>query len=203
MRRFLALAAIIFACARCVPAIEHKDPADPEAQLATVRRIFVEQLGGGQTSDQMRDMIISALQNSGLFVITENKERADAVLRGSSDDHIFTEDHNTSDSVGLHANTGSSSGSRSALGSGVNESQNVGAGISQNESTRIQERKHEAAASMRLVDTDGDVIWSTTQESNGGKFRGAMADVADRIARQLIADTRKSRARPAVTHAGN
>jgi len=41
---------------------------------------------------------------------------------------------------------------------------------------------------VRLVNKDGDVIWSTTQESNGAKFRGASADVADKITRQLTAD---------------
>ena len=49
---------------------------------------------------------------------------------------------------------------------------------------------------MRLVNADGDVIWSTTQESNGGKFRGAMADVADKIARKLMDETRKAESRP-------
>lgn len=184
---------------RDAPAIERKEPPDPQTELATIRRIYVDQLGGGQTSDQMRDMIISALQNSGLFVVTENKDRADALLKGSSDEHIFTEKHDTSDSIGVHANTGSSSGSRSTFGIGSNESHSAGAGVSENESSHIQERKHEAAASVRLIDPDGDVIWSTTQESNGAKFRGAMADVADRIARQLITDAKKARARPAPT----
>jgi len=46
---------------------------------------------------------------------------------------------------------------------------------------------------VRLVNLDGDVIWSTTQESNGAKFRGAMADVADKIARKLIDETKKAR----------
>jgi hypothetical protein len=44
------------------------------------------------------------------------------------------------------------------------------------------------------VNCEGDVIWSTTQESTGAKFHGAMADVADKIARQLIEDVRKAKA---------
>ena len=48
--------------------------------------------------------------------------------------------------------------------------------------------RHEAIASVRLVNKDGDVIWSTTQESNGAKFRGASADVADKITKQLVVD---------------
>jgi hypothetical protein len=54
-----------------------------------------------------------------------------------------------------------------------------------------QERKHEASASVRLVNRDGDVIWSTIQESQGAKFRSAAADVAERIGRQLAADYAK------------
>src|SRR5882757_5288322 len=81
------------------------DPPPPS--LATVKRVFVEQLGGGHTSDQMRDMIIAAIQNSGLFVITENEQKADAIVKGSADDRVFTEEHNTSDSLGVHADTSS------------------------------------------------------------------------------------------------
>jgi hypothetical protein len=37
------------------------------------------------------------------------------------------------------------------------------------------------------------VVWSTTQESTGAKFRGASADVADRITRQLVSDYERVR----------
>jgi hypothetical protein len=75
----------------------------------------------------------------------------------------------------------------------VTSNTSLGAGVNENESSRIQERRHEANASVRLVDKDGDILWSTTQESPGGKFRGAMADVADKVARNLIEQTRKVR----------
>jgi predicted Zn-dependent protease len=174
------------------------EPEPPPGSLATVKRVFVEQLGGGQTSDQMRDMIIAAIQNSGLFVITENEQRADAIIKGSADDHIFTEEHNTSDSIGVHANSATGSSSGNQMAGSVSSHRSVGTGISDTESSHIQDRRHEASASIRLVVGDGDVIWSTTQESGGGKFRGAMADVADKIIRQLTADVRKAR-QPAVT----
>jgi hypothetical protein len=35
------------------------------------------------------------------------------------------------------------------------------------------------------------VMWSTTQESNGAKFRGASADVADKITRQLVMEVER------------
>jgi len=63
--------------------------------------------------------------------------------------------------------------------------------VGENESTKIKERKHEAMATVRLVNKDGDVMWSTTQESNGAKFRGASADVADKITKQLTADVER------------
>ena len=164
----------------------------PEAALADVKRVYVDQLGGGKTSDQFRDMLISAIQSTGLFALTENPERADATLRGSGDDLIFNEDHNTSDSIGVHANAGGGSSSRS-LNSGVSSNATTGIGVTDSENSKISERHHEATGSVRLVSKDGDVIWSTTQESNGGKFRSAMADVADKIVRQLADETRKMR----------
>jgi hypothetical protein len=166
----------------------------PEVTLAKVRRIYVDQLGGGKESDQLRDMVIAALQNAGMFVITENPDRADAALKGSGDDKVFTEQHNTSDSIGFH--TADASGTHNAVSIGTSSSSNksLSAGINESESSHIQERRHEAQASVRLVTTEGDVIWSTTQESNGAKFRGAMADVADKIAQRLIEETRKARA---------
>src|SRR6476646_9991702 len=75
-------------------------------QLLTVRRVFVDRLSGGETATQMRDMIVSSLQNARLFVITENQERADAVLRGSAEDLVFTDEHSSSDSVHAQANFG-------------------------------------------------------------------------------------------------
>jgi len=168
---------------------------EPEAApgLSRVKRIFIEPLGGGSESAQMRDMIIAALQNSRIFLITDNVDRADAVLRGSSDDKVFTDEHNSSESIGLHASSGGGSSSNNATGIGTSSHQNAGGGITDSETSHIRERRHEASASIRLIDANGDVIWSTTQESTGGKFRGAMADVADKLARQLVDDTRKAR----------
>lgn len=179
----------------------------PEAALADVKRVYVDQLGGGKTSDQFRDMLIAAIQSTGLFVLTENPDRADATLRGSGDDLIFNEEHNTSDSIGVHANAGTGSSSRS-LNSGVSSNATTGIGVNDSENSKITERHHEATGSVRLVSKDGDVIWSTTQESNGGKFRSAMADVADKIVRQLADETHKMRDLAATTrdsgpHASN
>jgi hypothetical protein len=188
-----ALVLMAFGCLACGCLAAGADPEPVEPSLAHVKRIYIEPLGGGEGSGQMRDMIITALQNSKLFVITDSMERADATLRGSADDKIYTEEHTSSDSIGIHATSGSGTSQNNATGIGTSSRKNTGAGVTDSESSHSNERRHEASASIRLVDSNGDVIWSTTQESAGGKFRGAMADVADKIARQLLEDTRKAR----------
>jgi predicted Zn-dependent protease len=170
------------------------EPAAPA--LLRVRRVYVEQLGGGAQSDQLRDMIIAALQNAKIFLLTDNPDRADAILRGSADDRVFNEDHTSSDSVGIRASVGTGTTNRVASVGSSSSRLNASSGITDSESSHEVERHHEASASLRLVDTEGDIIWSTTQESGGGKFRGAMADVADKVARQLAEDTRKARDAP-------
>jgi hypothetical protein len=66
-------------------------------------------------------------------------------------------------------------------------------GVGESESSHSTERRHEASASVRLVNKEGDVIWSTTEESTGAKFRGASADVADKITRSLKEDFVRAR----------
>jgi hypothetical protein len=48
-------------------------------------------------------------------------------------------------------------------------------------------------AAVRLVNKEGDIVWSTTKESSGGKFRGASTDVAEKIVRQLVEDLQTAR----------
>lgn len=163
------------------------DDTEGLKQLIDIRRVYVDALTGGAAADQMRDLIITSLQGSKLFVITENVERADAVLRGTADDRVFTDTFSSSDGIRAMTSIGAgrsgtqrTTGTRGGTGASVS--------VSDRESTQIKERKHEAMASLRLVNKDGDVIWSTTQESLGAKFRGASADVADKVTKQLAAD---------------
>lgn len=165
-------------------------------QLLRVRRLHIEALTGGEAANQIRDMIISAIQSAGLFAITENAERADAFLRGTAEDLVFNEQFQSSESLGVRS--GFSAG-RGAVAGRNSERAAGNVGISHDENVRIQERKHEAVAAVRIVNKDGDVLWSTTQESLGAKFRGASADVADKITRQLRADLDKARKLPVRT----
>jgi hypothetical protein len=166
-------------------------PADTQP-LLKIRRIYVDRLTGSEAAAQIRDMIINALQAAGPFVITENQDRADAMLKGSAEDLVFTDSFQSSDGISARASIG---GSTSGGGAGTQRG-SLSMGVGQDESTKINERKHEAMAAVRLIDKDGDVIWATTQESLGAKFRGASADVADKVVKQLLADIEKSRRPP-------
>src|SRR4051794_3651519 len=165
--------------------------------ILNVRRVYVDRLTG-ENSSSVRDMIINAIQSAGAFRITEDADKADAVLRGSADDQIFNDQFQSSEGVHAGASIGSAYGTSK---SGVPR---LSATVGDNESVHTNERKHEATAAVRLVTKDGDVIWSTTQESQGGKFKGAASDVADRVVRQLMADMERAHrpsAAPATTPA--
>jgi hypothetical protein len=155
-------------------------------QLLGIRRVYVDRLTGGETAAQMREILISSLEGTKLFILTENQERADAVLHGGAEDLVFTEVHNSSDSLNAHSNfgTGTTRYQRGASG---------GLGIGDSDTEHSSERRHEAIAAVRLVNKDGDVIWSTTQESLGAKFRGSSADVAEKIISKLKEDFDRAR----------
>jgi len=165
------------------------DPIEENAlrQLLVIRRVYVDRLTGGETAAQMRELLVSSLDSAKLFVITENQERADAILRGGAEDLIFTDSRASSEGINVRATAGSGRNSRSTGGF------NAGVGIGEQESNRSDERKHEAVAAVRLINKEGDVIWSTTQESQGGKFRRASTDVADRITKKLVEDFERAK----------
>jgi hypothetical protein len=160
-----------------------QSPDELPAQLLRVKRVYVDRLTGGETAAQMRDLLIGSLQSSKLFIVTENSDRADAFVRGAAEDLIYTDAFSSSESVNGRGTISDIIGSgRSRSGKLLSQ------GAGESDSMSVHERKHEAIATVRLVNKDGDVMWSTTQESNGAKFRGASADVADKITKQLSAD---------------
>lgn len=162
---------------------------DPAAQLVVIRRVYVDKFSGGESAAQVRDMIIASLQRSKLVVVTENAEKADAVMRGSAEDVVYVEVFQSSEGVSGRLSLGTGRGTSTR----TREYSNSGVSLGENESVRQQERKHEAVASVRLVSKDGDVVWATTQESQGAKFLGAGADVAEKITKQLGQDMERQR----------
>ncbi len=181
------------AAAQAAPDDDLSPEQASQAAFAKVRRIYVDILTGGESALRIRDLLMSGIQASKLFIVTEEEDKADAVLKGAGRDEAFTETHQSSDSINARTqmNLASSSGGPIERSS---ESKGAGMGVGESENSRIEERKHEALATVRLVNKDGDVIWSATEESLGAKFAGASVDVVERITKKLAADYRRAKA---------
>src|SRR6266568_1509473 len=97
-------------------------------QLLQLRRVYVDHLTGGETAAQMRDILLSSLEGSKLFVLTENPERADATLKGAAEDLVFTEVHSSSDNLNARTNFGTGRANNTSRG------MNAGIGVGESES---------------------------------------------------------------------
>jgi hypothetical protein len=144
--------------------VSSKVPASTE--LLKVKRIYVDSFGDDTVSKEMQSILVVALVASKRFIVTENRERADATLRGVALERTHQE---------LHAFNDSTVAGRSAI----------------SDSSASTETTEKARISLRLINPDGDVIWTTTQESKGAKYKGASADVADMCVKQLMRDVAK------------
>ena len=150
-------------------------------QLLKIERIHVDPLNGAG-SEPLRDLLIGSLQRAGVFAIVENEERADAYLRGAAEDLVYSDYYRSREGLNVRG-----SGSASERESGESQYFSGSFGIGETEAISRRERKHDAMAAVRLVLRNGDVIWSTTKESAGAKYKGAAADVADKVAKELDA----------------
>jgi len=166
------------------------------AQLTKVRRIYVDILTGGDSALKIRDLLMSSIQASKLFIVTEEEDKADAVLKGAGHDEVFTDSFQSSDNINAHSQLSLALGSNSSstVNQRYSDRNNISFGAGESESRKTEERRHEAIATVRLVNKDGDVIWSATEESLGAKFVGASVDVVEKITKKLSADYRRAKA---------
>lgn len=165
---------------------------DLPQDLPSIKRVYVDRLVGNESADQIRELIVASLHKSKLFVVTEDAERADAILKGAADEQIFIDQFQSSDGANMRTLIGA--GTRSTGITGL-AARSLSMTAGDNEVVNIRERKHEALATVRLVSRAGDVIWSTTQESQGGKLRGAAADVVEKVTRRLVEDMAQAKGR--------
>lgn len=174
------------------------DPApvlDKSKALSKVRRIYVESFGTTEAAQQLQAMVIDSLTESKRITVTEDKSKADAILKGFGGEKSSQEVHAYGSGTAVGTAAGGHSGSISGSNGSFSGSHSGGfvsraAGI--DDSSVNTETIDSAKASVRLVNTDGDVIWSSTEESKGAKYKGASADVADKIVKQLIRDMEKA-----------
>jgi hypothetical protein len=179
------------------PSVETSQKAE-QSRLLTIKRIYVDFFGDDAISKQTQAMMISAVTASKRFIITENKEKADAILRGSALETTSQELHALNDKTAVSSAAGAHSGSVSGSWvngtgtlSGSSSGGFVARGAAIDDSTASTETIDHARVAVRLVSADGDVIWATTKESRGAKYKGATADVADMVMKQLLRDIEK------------
>ena len=171
---------------------------DLDGKLLRVKRIYVDNFGDDLISKQIQAMVINSLSESKRFIITENKEKADAVLKGTALEKTSQEFHGTSEGTGVASAAGGHHGSVSGSfvnGSGTVSGSSSGSFAAQaariDDSVATTETINNARVAVRLVDKDGDVIWTSSQESTGAKYKGASADVADQVVKKLLRDLEK------------
>ena len=173
---------------------------DPEiaAKLLKVKRIYIESFGDDAISKQLQAMVIDAITQSKRFIVTENKDKADAILKGTGLEKTSQELHAIGEATNVAAASGgehgsingsvvNGNGSISGSSSGGFVARQLGTADSQASTETIDD----ARLAVRLVSSDGDVIWTATKESKGAKYKGASADVADQIVKQLLWDLDK------------
>jgi len=170
-------------------------PADTNAELDNellkVKRIYVESFGDDKISKQLQAMVINALSESKRFIVTENKDKADAVMKGSALEKTSQELHAIGEGTNVATAAGGESGSFSGNANGVSGSHSGGfaaRALGESDSQASTETINDARVAVRLVVPNGDVVWTSTEESTGGKYKGASADVADQVVKQLIRD---------------
>src|SRR5258708_11614599 len=96
---------LMLAAPLVAPTVADDKPAPEDetaGQLAKVRRIYVDILTGGDTALQIRDLLMTSLQRSKQFIITENEDKADAILKGAGEDEVDTDNFQSSEGINAH-----------------------------------------------------------------------------------------------------
>lgn len=135
-------------------------------QLLQVKRICVHNFGGDTLGFQVQEMIIAKLYAAKRFSLTEDCERADYVLKGSVTERDETTQQSESEGVaGIHTSNSST------------------------------QRKQQSVITLRLVDKDGEILWATSEESSGGKTKGAIGMAVQQAVRQLLREIERAEKR--------
>jgi len=146
--------------------------------LLTAKRVYVESFGEDQIDKSLQAMVVDAIRSTKRFIVTENKDKADLFLKGTALEKTSQELHALGSAVtvaGASANRHAASAHQASTADSQTNTETI----------------NDARASVRLVSKDGDVVWSTTQESTGAKYKGSTADVAGKIVKQLLRDIAK------------
>ena len=163
--------------------------SDPifDPRILQVKRVCIEKLGEDVLGKQVQEIVIAKLFEAKRFSLTENCERADFTLKGSvtqRSDHAFRSESEGVSAGNAEVGAAASSGSAVVVG--------AGASVSGHESLSSSETKEHAVVTLRLTNREGDILWAISQESTGGKTKGAIGDAAERAVRRLLRDIERA-----------
>ncbi len=177
--------------------------AEAAGRLVGLKRIYVDSFGDDNVARQLQAMVIDALTASKRFIVTENKDKAEAILKGSALEKTSQEFHALGEGAAAATAAGDHSGSVSGTisdGTGTISGSHRGGfaarAAAAEDSVASTETINDAQLAVRLVAPDGDVIWTTTQESKFSKYKSASADVAERVVKQLLHDLERLQKKP-------
>jgi len=106
---------------QAVPSAPKNADLDDPQILLKVKRIYVESFGEDVISKELQSMIVSSLVATKRFKVTENRERADAILKGVALERTSQELHAYGESTavgGGHSEISGSGGTISGSSSG-------------------------------------------------------------------------------------
>lgn len=164
-------------------------PAPPRTALAHVQRVCVDKFTGEDVlTAPVREIAIAALFGLKRFAITENCARADATLKGAVLERATERVRGEGETTGFGTARGVAAANRSRAVAAIAGN----AGLA-DEQLYSAESGTAASVTLRLVTQDGDVLWAYTQDSPGGKSRGAVADAVERAVKQLERELNRTR----------
>jgi hypothetical protein len=161
------------------------------SRLASLRRVCVDKIVGEESLvASVREIAIASLFSLKRFTVTEKCEKADAILRGAVIERAEKRVRAESEATDFGVAAGG------ARVTGRSGSAGFGAAVGgSGESLLSAETGSRASVTLRLVGLDGDVLWAYTQDSPGGKTRGAISDAVERAVKQLQRDMARSDAK--------
>lgn len=96
--------------------------AELAQKLTSARRIFVDRFGDDPVSKSLAAMVGDAIRETHRFIVTENREKADLILKGTALGRTSQEFHALGSSTSVSQAAGSYSGSVSGTSAGISGS---------------------------------------------------------------------------------
>jgi hypothetical protein len=192
MARLLLALLVVFPALQ-LTAQEPDLEAELLAELGSLRRLCVEGFVGLQPhAGQAREMAIAGLFESKRFRITENCEKADAIVKGS----VTQAKEERSRAEAESTDFGVAAGYGSASVAGGSGSASGGFGAVEGGSSEVlasTETISQATITLRIVNDDGDILWAHAEEAKEGKVKGPVAFAMDRAVNKLIREIDRAR----------